>query len=108
MNIFKLYLEDDYIVKFRKILTIEQFNNPKISQIYKDIFVDNILEAHAKILDNLMDAKLLIRRDPYTLAIQFYSPLFLLFYKYENVSDKELEILRNHIIEFKNTYIMKG
>lgn len=108
MKIFRFYLEDEYIVSFRKMLTIEQFNNPEISKIYHELFVDNILDAHTRILNTLMDEKLIIRKDPYTLAIQFYSPVFLLFYKYENVTDEEFEILKNHILEFRNAYTMKG
>jgi len=96
------------MVKFRKILTIEQFNNPQISKIYHEIFIDNILDAHTKILIALMDQKLLISRDAYTLSIQLCSPVFLLFYKYGNVTDKESQILKNHILEFRNTYTMKG
>ena len=108
MKMCRFYLEDDDIVKFRKMLTIEQFNNPKISKIYNEIFIDNILDAHTKLLNTLMDAKLLIRRDPCILSIQLCSPIFLLFYKYENVTDTEYEILRNHILEFRNAYAMKG
>ena len=108
MKMFRFYLEDEYMVKFRKILTIEQFNNPEISKIYHEIFIDNILDAHTKILIALMDQKLLISRDAYTLSIQLCSPVFLLFYKYGNVTDKESQILKNHILEFRNTYTMKG
>ena len=105
---FRFFFNDEYIVKFRRILTIEQFNSTKVSQIYHKIFVDNILNAHTKILNILMDEKLIIRRDPYILAVQFYSPIFLLFYKYENITDAEFETLKNHILEFRNTYKMRG
>ena len=108
MKMCRFYLEDENIVKFRKMLTIEQFNNPEISKIYNEIFIDNILDAYTKLLNILMDARFLIRRDPCTLSIQLCSPLFLLFYKYENITDKEFEILRNHILEFRNAYTMKG
>ena len=108
MKMCRFYLEDENIIKFRKALMLEQFNNPKISKIYNEIFIDNILNAYTELLNILMDARLLIRRDPCTLSVQLCSPLFLLFYKYENVTDKEFEILRNHILEFRNTYAMKG
>lgn len=108
MKMCRFYLEDENIIKFRKALMLEQFNNPKISKIYNEIFIDNILNAYTELLNILMDARLIIRRDPCTLSIQLCSPLFLLFYKYENITDKEFEILRNHILEFRNTYAMKG
>lgn len=63
-------------------------HNHEVSKIYHEIFIDNILDFHTKILNLLMDARLLIRKDPCTLSIQLCSPLFLLFYKYENVTDK--------------------
>lgn len=108
IDIFKFYLEDEYVVKFRKLLTIEQFNNSKIAALYNKIFVDDILEFHSKIFELLMNANIFIKKDPYILALQFYSPAFLLFYKDENLTSKELASLKNHINEFKHAYTLKG
>lgn len=108
LNIFSFFLEDDYMVKFRKLLTIEQFNNSKISNLYNKIFIDDILNFQSKIFEALMNSNILVKKDPYILALQFYSPVFLLFYKYESITDTELLSLKNHISEFKNTYTLKG
>jgi AcrR family transcriptional regulator len=108
LAIFKFYLEDEYIVKFRKLLTIEQFNNSKMATLYNKIFIDDILTFQSKIFEILINSNILVKKDPYTLAIQFYSPVFLMFYKYQTISDIELIYLRNHISEFKDTYTMKG
>ena len=108
LTIFKFYLEDEYIVKFRKLLTIEQFNNTRIADLYNKIFIDDILTFQSKIFEILINSNILVKKDPYTLAIQFYSPVFLMFYKYQTISDIELIYLRNHISEFKDTYTMKG
>jgi len=106
--IFKFYLEDEYIVKFRKLLTIEKFNNSKISDLYNKIFIDDILIFQSKIFESLINSNVLVKKDPYALALQFYSPVFLMFYKCKTISDIELIYLRNHISEFKDTYTMKG
>lgn len=108
IDIFKFYLEDEYVVKFRKLLTIEQFNNSRIAALYNKIFVDDILDFHSKIFELLMSANIFIKKDPYILALQFYSPAFLLFYKDENITSKELASLKNHINEFKHAYTLKG
>lgn len=108
IGIFKFYLQDDFIVKFRKMLTIEGFNNSKISKLYNKIFIDNIIDAESRIFSMLMNKSIMIKKDPYILALQFYSPIFLLFYRYENITDKELLSLKNHIFEFKDTYMLKG
>lgn len=106
--IFKFYLEDEYIVKFRKLLTIEQFNDSKIADLYNKLFIDDILDFQTRVFTILMNANIFVKKDPYTLALQFYSPVFLLFYKYENITDKERLSLENHISEFKDAYTMKG
>lgn len=106
--IFKFYLEDEFIVKFRKLLTIEQFSNSKLANLYNKIFIDDILDFQSKIFKILIDSNVLVKKDPYTLAIQFYSPVFLMFYKCQTISDIEFVSLRNHISDFKNTYTMKG
>lgn len=108
IDIFKFYLEDEYVVKFRKLLTIEQFNNSKIAALYSKIFVDDVLDLHSKIFESLMNANIFIKKDPYILALQFYSPAFLLFYNGENLTSKELTYLKNHISEFKHAYTLKG
>ncbi|MFT8351243.1 TetR/AcrR family transcriptional regulator [Clostridium saccharoperbutylacetonicum] len=108
IEIFMFYLKDEYVVKFRKLLIIEQFNNSEIANIYNKIFVEDILNFHTNIFELLMDENVVIKKDPYILALQFYSPAFLLFYKDDNITDKELTSLKSHIAEFKDTYVLKG
>ena len=67
-----------------------------------------MLTFQAKVFEKLINLNILIKKDPYTLALQFYSPVFLMFSKFETITDKELIYLRNHISEFKNTYTLKG
>lgn len=107
LDIFKFCLQDEYMVKFRKLLTIEQFNNSKIANLYSKLFIDDILNFQSKIFECLMASNILIKKDPYTLALQFYSPVFLLFYKHDLVTDKDIISLKKHITEFKEVY-MKG
>lgn len=108
MDMFKFYLEDEYIIKFRKLLTIEQFRDSKIANLYNKLFIDDILNFQVKIFKILMKSDILIKKDPYILALQFYSPVFLLFYKFENITDRERVSLINHISEFKDAYTVKG
>lgn len=108
LDMFRFCLQDESMVKFRKLLTIEQFNNSKIADLYNKLFIEDVLNFQAKIFESLMNLNILIKKDPYTLAIQFYSPVFLLFYKYDSIKDKELSSLKKHITEFKDMYTLKG
>lgn len=108
VDVFKFYLEDDYVIKFRRLLTIEKYNNTKLAALYNKIFIDDMLNFQSNVFETLMNDNVFIKRDPYTLALQFYSPVFLLFYKFDSITDKERISLRNHILEFRDAYMMKG
>ena len=73
LKIVKFFIENDNVIKFRKLLTIEQFNNPTLSALYKKIFISDILEYESKLFSYLMDKNLLIRNDPYIHSIQLWN-----------------------------------
>ena len=108
LDLFRFCLQDEYMIKFRKLLTIEQFNNSKMADLYNKLFIDDILNFQSKIFESLMNSNILIKKDPYTLALQFYSPVFLLFYKCDSMKHKELTLLKKHITDFKDMYTLKG
>ena len=107
-EVFRFYLEDAFIVQFRRMLEIERFNNSEISKLYRKIFIDTIIDYEHKIFSVLIKLDIIENKDPYVLALQFFSPIFLLFSNYEKLSDQELSLLRNHIIDFRHTYELKG
>lgn len=108
LKIVKFFIENDNVIKFRKLLTIEQFNNPTLSALYKKIFISDILEYESKLFSYLMDKNLLIRNDPYILALQFFSPIFLLLYNDDKVTLEDYSTVEKHIFQFKDIYSMKG
>ena len=44
LKIIRFFLENINVIKFRKLLTIEQFNLPEMAALYRKIFVSDILE----------------------------------------------------------------
>lgn len=108
LKIVKFFIENDNVIKFRKLLTIEQFNNPTLSALYKKVFISDILEYESKFFSYLMDKNLLIRNDPYILALQFFSPIFLLLYNDDKVTLEDYSTVEKHIFQFKDIYSMKG
>lgn len=108
LKIVKFFIENDNVIKFRKLLIIEQFNNPTLSALYKKIFISDILEYESKLFSYLMDKNLLIRNDPYILALQFFSPIFLLLYNDDKVTLEDYSTVEKHIFQFKDIYSMKG
>ncbi len=84
LQILDHYLTDDIIVKFRKMLTIEQYRSPELTKLFRDISFDSSLEFQSQLFMVMMNEGLLKKADPYVMALEFFSPIFLIFYKFDN------------------------
>lgn len=106
-TIFDYYMTDDINVKLRKVLTIEQYRSTYLAELFRKISFEESLEFQAKLFEGLMDAGSFIKTDPYILALSFFSPIFLIFYKYdkdeESIKEGKALFLR-HIAHFNNIY----
>lgn len=107
-RIFLFYLKDDYIAKLRRLLTIEQYNNIEIGEIFRQVFIDRVIERQRKVLQNFIDNGRFINGDAYTMALHFYSPVFLLLYKYDHSPENEaeaIESLQKHVSQYNAIYL---
>ncbi|MDD5794140.1 hypothetical protein ACTNDG_03915 [Clostridium sp. HCP1S3_B4] len=103
MSMFKFQTEDEWVVKFRQMLIIEQFKNPEISKIYKELFIDMPINNQAKVFENLMEANIIKRNNAVVMAMELYSPFFMLHtvrdkYNYE-------KLLKEHTKNFMKIYL---
>ncbi|NMC57104.1 MAG: TetR/AcrR family transcriptional regulator [Eubacteriaceae bacterium] len=105
--VFDYYMTDEINVKFRRMLTIEQYRNEDIAKLYRKISFDDSIEYQAQLFEGLIKAGCFIEVDPYILAIEFFSPIFLIFYKYENTPQQlqdAKELFLRHIDHFNEIY----
>lgn len=79
MEMFRFHTEDEWMVMFRKLLTIEQFKNPEISAIYRDFYVELPIRMQEEQFQHLIDAGYLKPKHPKVLAMELNAP-FLLFH----------------------------
>ncbi len=106
-KIFLFYLKDDYISKLRRLLTIEQYGNKEIGETFRNVFIDRILETQRQVLQKFIDSGRFIQGDAYTMALHFYSPVFLLLYKYDNCPENEEQAimeLKMHASQYNAIY----
>lgn len=109
LKIFNFFSDNNHVVKFRQMLTIEKYKNSRLSTLYTKIFIDDILNYHSKFFQTLIDVKYIkTTADPKLLAVEFYSPLFLLINKNDTSQEIQKNFLKHHINTFTNTYLMKG
>jgi len=105
--IFDYYFTDEINVKLRKMLTIEQYRNAEVASLFRRISFDESIEFQAKLFEALMRKGCFIKTDPYVLALEFFAPIFLLFYKYDKTREGLAEakaLFLRHIGHFSEVY----
>ena len=105
--IFDYYMTDDINVKLRRMLTIEQYKNDHIAALFRRISFDDSIEFQAKLFEELIREGCFIQTDPYQMALEFFSPIFLIFYKYDHNAagiKAAKQLFLKHIDHFNQTY----
>ena len=107
ITIYNLYTTNEHLRMFRQILTIEQYNNIELSRLYKEVFIDQAILYQTTLFSYLMDIGVITKGQPKALALEFYSPIFLLLCRYDSLDDEASRLLKIHIDHFiqKNTTI---
>lgn len=106
-RMFLFYLKDPIVGRIRRLFTIEQYGNSAIAQKYGDTFIDDALNYHAEVFRQMIASGVFIDENPNQMALQFYSPIFLLLCKVDNKPDSEseaIQMLKKHVLAFGAQY----
>ena len=106
-DIFCFYLKDPYASQFRKMLSIEKYKNEEIDRIYREVYIDTAISYQARLFEEMIKQGFMRQASPEVMALQFFSPIFLLLNKYDGIAEKEKEakeILGKHIEQFDMIY----
>lgn len=107
MGLFLFFLHDEYMQKFRKMLTIEQFNNPELAELFSKQYFDDALKYQSALFEMLCKQGVLKDDNPYIMALQFYSPIYTLLTMCDRAPHREAELtaqLEQHIRQFSRIY----
>ena len=104
---FLFYLHDDYNKRFRKMLTIEQFNSKELAGIYTKLYVDDPLSYQSMLLGMVAAAGMLHTDNVKIMTLHFYAPIYFLLTMCDRDPEREPEALKTldeHIIQFNRLY----
>lgn len=103
---FIFWTEDDFACSFRRMLTLEQYRNPEMAELYQNCIVAGPVEYMQSIFGEMAANGELVSAPPELLALEFYSPMFLLIGISDNNRDRDgyLNMLDRHIEQFINCY----
>ena len=106
-GLFLFFLHDEYTSRFRKMLTLEKYNNPALAALNAKRYIDDSLSYQGMLLGMLSEAGVLLPENPHIMALHFYSPLFLLLDLCDCCPEREpeaLQLIEQHIRQFNRLY----
>ncbi len=97
-SMFEYWTEDDFASSFRKMLTLEQFRNEEMQNLYQQYLVSGPTE-YVKDLFKNMEIK-----NPEEEAVKFYANMFFYYSVYDGATDKtkakcQFEYMLDKIVE---------
>ena len=103
---FRFWTEDEFASCFRKMLTLEQYRNEEMAELYSQCIVAGPVTYMEDLFRELIQKGVLKAENPRQLAVEYYAPLFLLICTYDKTGKNEdyATILRNHTEHFMKSY----
>ena len=109
-NLFLYFLHDDYTRRFRKMLTIEQFHDKQLADVYMKQYVDDPLSYQGILLGMIVSSGVLQTDNVEIMTLHFYAPIYMLLTICDRDPSREeesLKILKEHIRQFNKLYSRK-
>lgn len=95
---FLHWTEEEFSSRFRKMLTLEQYRDPEMAQLYQKYLATGPVDYMTAIFSGLTESKKSARH----LALEFYGPIFLLYSVSDSGVDRKqvLSLLDAHVDRF--------
>ena len=106
-DLFRYYLHDSYTKRFRKMLTLEQFQDQELARVYSQQYFDMPLSYQGMLLGLMVSQGLLVTGNVPIMTLQFYAPIYMLLTVCDREPSREqetMELLEGHIRQFNQLY----
>ena len=100
---FQFFFDDPWNVRFRRLLLVSQYADPRCRDIYRQLYRDKCIQVQAHIFSALMESGELRREDPLAVAAEFYGPVFMLLHTCDSFEEAKPQI-RTHVEQFRKNY----
>jgi AcrR family transcriptional regulator len=99
---FHFWTEDEFAGNFRKMLTLEQYRNPEIMELYQKCLVKGPVSYMEDLFREMMEQGIWNKSNPKQLALEFYAPFYLLVSISDTTPDKKeaAKLLSAHVERF--------
>lgn len=101
LEVFRFFFQDPWNTRFRRLLTLSQFEDPQAAELYRRLYCQYPMEMQAEIFSQLMEKGVFRLGDPRALALEFYGGVFLLLNAcpdWETAQPRLLEHIRHFTV----------
>lgn len=105
----RFWTEDEFASRFRKMLTLEQYRNEEMAELYSQCIVAGPVAYMEDLFRQMIQKGILKEENPRQLAVEYYAPLFLLINMFDKTgaNDNYVEILSNHTKHFIQSHVIE-
>lgn len=110
-KVFLFYLQDDYMSRFWKFATMEQYCDPDIYEIYRNVFFEQSIVYQKTLFSEMIRQGTFEQGDAEVMAMNYYAPIFFLLSKYAGKGEEvqeALQLLDRQVAEFYRVYKKEG
>lgn len=102
---FLHWTQEEFPCCFRKMLTLEQYRDPKMTKLYQKYLSGGPLTYIEEIFGGFTGDQ----KEAKQLALDFYGPIFLLYSIHDGAADKEMivEMVEQHVDRFSEVLLSK-
>lgn len=95
---FKHWTEEEFPSLFRRMLTLEQYRNQEMADLYQKYLVSGPIDYMTYLFAGITGKK----EEAKQLAIEFYGPIFLMYSLYDNKREEDdlAEMLKKYVDRF--------
>lgn len=103
---YRFWTEDKFTSNLRKMLSLEQYRNQEMQELYHNCIVSGPVKYMTDIFREMINKGILEENDPEMLAIEYFAPMFLFINMYDYSTDKKelVKKLEIHIDRFIEKY----
>lgn len=107
---FNFLTEDEFASNFRKMLTLEQYRNPEIAELYQKCLTAGPVSYIEDLFREMAEQGIWNKSNSKQLALEFYAPFYLLVSIFDTSPDKKepARLLALHIEQFIERNFSKG
>ena len=106
-QLFNHTLGDEYPALFRKLMTVEQFKQPRLAELYNRRYVDAQYDAFEALMQDGIELGIYKPSNARAMAIQYISPIIVLVGVCDRAPERKeesLQAIADHIRQFDRIY----